>query len=67
MRDTTERPEAIETGSAKLIGTNLNSIVENVSELLSCPEKYSSMANVSYPYGDGHAGERIVKIIRERL
>lgn len=65
LRETTERPEAIEAGSAKLIGTNYNSIVESVSELLTSPHKNTAMRQVANPYGDGHACERIVKVIEE--
>jgi UDP-N-acetylglucosamine 2-epimerase (non-hydrolysing) len=65
MRETTERPEAIEAGFAKLVGTNLDSIVDRVSELLTSSEKYAAMAKAANPYGDGHACERIVKVIED--
>lgn len=65
MRKTTERPEAVEAGSTMLVGTSTESIIENVSELLISTEKYASMANVANPYGNGHACEKIVKVIEE--
>ncbi|MFC1512086.1 non-hydrolyzing UDP-N-acetylglucosamine 2-epimerase [Candidatus Latescibacterota bacterium] len=60
MRDTTERPEAIDAGTAKLVGTDTNTIVENVSLLLTDSNAYNMMAKAVNPYGDGKACERIV-------
>jgi UDP-N-acetylglucosamine 2-epimerase (non-hydrolysing) len=65
LRDTTERPEAVEAGTAKLVGTASETIVENVSKLLTCAQTCTAMARKVNPYGDGHACERIVKIIEE--
>lgn len=61
MRDTTERPEAISAGTVKLVGTNYDSIVTNVSELLDNESSYKSMSQAINPYGDGYACNRIVK------
>lgn len=66
MRDTTERPEAIEAGTARLVGTEQRYIVEEVSHLLDEPEAYRAMAGASNPYGDGMATQRIVKILVEK-
>ena len=62
MRDTTERPEALEAGTVKLVGTDFNKIVGEVSELLTNQEYYERMSKAVNPYGDGKACERIVKI-----
>ena len=61
MRDTTERPEAVEAGAVKLVGADFERIVTETARLLTDPVAYQSMANVSNPYGDGHAAERIVE------
>lgn len=63
MRDTTERPEALEAGTVKLVGTDTYRIVNEVSYLLSDDDYYYSMAKAVNPYGDGKASERIVKIL----
>ena len=60
MRDTTERPEALEAGTVKLVGTDYHMIIENVSALLDCAEHYNTMSKAVNPYGDGHACSRIV-------
>jgi UDP-N-acetylglucosamine 2-epimerase (non-hydrolysing) len=65
MRETTERPEAVEAGTARLVGTDPERIFEAVSELLNAPAAYDKMARAVNPYGDGHACERIVKILTE--
>ena len=59
-RGITERPEAIEAGTAKLVGTSKESIVETMGELLVDSEKYASMSKAINPYGDGKAAQRIV-------
>lgn len=59
MRDTTERPEALEAGTVKLVGTNYNKIVEEVSALLDNNEYYNKMSQAVNPYGDGLASGRI--------
>jgi UDP-N-acetylglucosamine 2-epimerase (non-hydrolysing) len=63
MRDTTERPEALEAGTARLVGTNSERIVSSVRKLLGDPEHYLSMSRAHNPFGDGHASERIVRIL----
>lgn len=63
MRDTTERPEAIEAGTARLVGTNRATIVASVAELLTDPDAYNKMAHAANPFGDGHAAERIAEFI----
>lgn len=60
MRDTTERPEALEAGTVKLVGTNYNKIVEEVSALIDDQEYYNQMSHAVNPYGDGLACSRIV-------
>ena len=60
MRNTTERPEAVEAGTVKLVGTNTEDIVGNVTELLHNKELYRRMSETHNPYGDGHACERII-------
>jgi len=67
LRKVSERPEAIEAGAAKVVGTDAKSIVEETLLLLEDEREYSKMANASNPFGDGHAAERIVKIILEEL
>jgi len=61
MRNTTERPEAVEAGTVKLVGTDVSAIVENVNLLLNDPQAYNRMALAHNPYGDGKACERIVR------
>ncbi|PSF36256.1 UDP-N-acetylglucosamine 2-epimerase (non-hydrolyzing) [Aphanothece hegewaldii CCALA 016] len=67
LRETTERPEAVEAGTAKLIGTNPNQILQQAGELLSDRTAYEKMANAINPFGDGKASERIVEIVRNYL
>jgi UDP-N-acetylglucosamine 2-epimerase (non-hydrolysing) len=61
MRDTTERPEAVEAGTVKLVGTDKDKIVNSVSELIDSEKAYQQMSKANNPYGDGLASERIVK------
>lgn len=63
MRDTTERPEAVEAGTVKLVGTNYQAIIYNVSRLLTDTTEYEKMSKANNPYGDGKACERIVNKI----
>lgn len=63
MRDTTERPEAVEAGTVILVGTDKEKIVANVSQLLTDNAHYQQMAKAINPYGDGKACERIVDIL----
>jgi UDP-N-acetylglucosamine 2-epimerase (non-hydrolysing) len=65
MRDTTERPEAVASGTVKLVGTDADLIVAEIESLLSDNEKYLSMSEAHNPYGDGHACERILKVLCE--
>jgi UDP-N-acetylglucosamine 2-epimerase (hydrolysing) len=66
-RDTTERPEAIEAGTARLVGTDSDSIVGAVNSLLDDPAEYARMARAHNPYGDGLASERVLAAIQARL
>ena len=61
MRDTTERPEALESGTVHLVGTDYNKIMNEVSTLLDDTEAYEKMSHAVNPYGDGKACERIIK------
>ena len=63
MRDTTERPEALEAGTVKLVGTDYDTIVNEVSLLLDDKEAYDRMSNAVNPYGDGLACSRIVELL----
>lgn len=63
MRDTTERPEALDAGTVKLVGTNYNRIVEEVSALLENCEYYETMSKAVNPYGDGFACGRIIDFL----
>jgi len=65
MRDVTERPEAVDSGCVRLVGTNKQNIVEGISELLNKPEIYSSMSKSINPYGDGKAAQRIAEILAQ--
>ena len=67
MRDTTERPEALEAGTVKLVGTDFDKIVNEISALLENRECYERMSQAVNPYGDGKACERIVKTFKEIL
>ncbi|WP_281556623.1 UDP-N-acetylglucosamine 2-epimerase (non-hydrolyzing) [Thalassomonas sp. RHCl1] len=60
MRDTTERPEAVDAGTVKLVGTNVEKIISCVSELLTDTQAYEKMSFAHNPYGDGQACQRIV-------
>jgi UDP-N-acetylglucosamine 2-epimerase (non-hydrolysing) len=60
MREVTERPEGIEAGTVKLVGTDTQRIISQASLLLDNPQAHTAMARAVNPYGDGHAAERIV-------
>ena len=64
MRNTTERPEALDAGTVKLVGTDFGAIVGNVSTLLDNPEVYQQMSKAVNPYGDGQACRRIVQALK---
>ena len=67
LRETTERPEAVEAGCARLIGTSTEAVVRNLLELLDDRAAYERMARVANPFGDGKASERIVAAVRSFL
>ena len=64
---TTERPEGIAAGTAKLVGANAATIIAEVSRLLEDPAAYRAMSEAVNPYGDGHAAERILEAIQRFL
>ena len=64
MRNKTERPEAVEAGTVKLVGTSEDCIVAEATRLLDHPAEYERMTRVHNPYGDGHACERIADVLR---
>ena len=66
MREETERPEAVECGTVKLVGTNSDIIEKEVSKLLTNQEHYSSFSNKMNPYGDGKSSERIVEFLQQK-
>jgi len=65
MRDTTERPEALEAGTVKLVGTNPQAIINEAQKLLDDENEYNTMSKAHNPYGDGKACYRIIKFIKE--
>jgi UDP-N-acetylglucosamine 2-epimerase (non-hydrolysing) len=65
LREVTERPEAIEAGTALLVGTKPEIILAETRRLLDDEEAYTSMARAVNPFGDGHASERIVQALLE--
>ena len=65
MRDTTERPEAVEAGTVVMIGTKREKIVSSVTELITNSKKYKNMSLSHNPYGDGEACNRIIKRLFE--
>lgn len=65
MRENTERPEAVEAGTVRLVGTDEDAVVEAVTSLLTDEAAFASMANAVNPYGDGRAAERTVAAIRQ--
>lgn len=64
MRETTERPEAVEAGTVRLVGTDVERIVSEVNRLLTDEDEYHAMSRAHNPYGDGHACERIVQALK---
>jgi UDP-N-acetylglucosamine 2-epimerase (non-hydrolysing) len=67
LRDITERPEAVDAGCARIVGTDPQRIFDAAAELLTDPAAYARMAPRSNPFGDGRASERIVRILRQSL
>jgi UDP-N-acetylglucosamine 2-epimerase (non-hydrolysing) len=63
MRDRTERPEAVDAGTVKLVGTNVRKIVSEATRLLDDQQEYQRTSRIHNPYGDGHASERIAGAI----
>ena len=63
LRDVTERPEAVEAGTVKLVGTDIDTIVKEASKILNDENEYANMSKAINPYGDGKASERIVNSI----
>jgi UDP-N-acetylglucosamine 2-epimerase (non-hydrolysing) len=64
MRDTTERPEAMDAGTVRLVGTNTDKIIEEVSLLINSENHYNTMSKATNPYGDGKACDRIVEVLK---
>lgn len=67
MRETTERPEAVDAGTVKLVGTDKGLIVDEVSSLLNDDDAYQKMSTAHNPYGDGKASKRIVSHLKSVL
>jgi len=67
MRDTTERPEGINAGTLKLVGTSEEVIYNEFTRLLNDQKAYDVMSRASNPYGDGHACERIVDVLCKNI
>jgi UDP-N-acetylglucosamine 2-epimerase (non-hydrolysing) len=67
MRETTERPEAVEAGTVRLVGTDEERIVREATRLLDDSQAYASMSRAHNPYGDGQAASRIVKVIQQKF
>lgn len=65
MRETTERPEGVEAGTAKLVGTDADAIVREAIRLLDDPAAYAAMARAHNPFGDGNAAARIVELLAD--
>ena len=63
MRETTERPEAVEVGVVKLVGTKKDNIIKEAQKLIDDTSEYKKMCQACNPYGDGKACERIVDIL----
>ena len=66
LRDVTERPEGVEAGTLKLVGTETSRIVQEAKRLLDDESAYAEMAKASNPYGDGHAAEKIIQALLSR-
>ncbi|HWR53032.1 MAG TPA: UDP-N-acetylglucosamine 2-epimerase (non-hydrolyzing) [Bryobacteraceae bacterium] len=63
LRENTERPEGVDAGTVKLVGTDVETIVKEANRLLDDPDEYGRMARMGNPYGDGHASERIAEAL----
>lgn len=64
MRDTTERPEAVDAGTVRLVGTDVSTIEKSVSELLENTSLYNAMAAAHNPYGDGTSCQQIIDFLK---
>ena len=67
MRDTTERPEGVEAGTLRLVGTTEENIYQNFKMLVEDKQEYEKMAKAANPYGDGYACRRIADLLEEKL
>ena len=67
MRDTTERPEAVDAGTVKIVGTDRHRIVKETGLLIENQKIYNEMSMAHNPYGDGKACQRILKILKSEL
>ena len=67
LRDTTERPEAVDAGTVRLVGTDKEAVYEAAYELLHSEAAYKTMSNSVNPYGDGKASERILQALRHEF
>jgi UDP-N-acetylglucosamine 2-epimerase (non-hydrolysing) len=67
LREKTERPEAVDAGTVKLVGADAARIVRETAVLLDCPEEYERRSRIHNPYGDGHASQRIEAILRAEV
>jgi len=67
LRETTERPEGVDAGTLKLVGTETSRIVQEAKRLLDDPIEYGKMSKASNPYGDGRAAERIVEALLKTI
>ncbi len=67
MRDVTERPEAVDAGTVRLVGTNKNAIIQHVEEVMLNASTYTAMSKAHNPYGDGTAAEKIVSVIEAQI
>ena len=65
MRDTTERPEAVEAGTVKLVGTDKTTIINELTTLLTSQDAYNAMSFAHNPYGDGKACQRILNTLAQ--
>jgi UDP-N-acetylglucosamine 2-epimerase (non-hydrolysing) len=67
LREVTERPEGVEAGTVKLVGTETAKITSEAKKLLSDESEYQKMSKAANPYGDGHASERIIQALLNYL
>lgn len=65
LRTETERPEAVDAGTVKVVGVNENDVYNAAKTLFDNQEAYNTMAHAVNPYGDGHASERIVEVLKK--